>query len=277
MHLRYFPVRADLREFFGVYYVFETPTRAFQPLCAELGNLRFVLEGGGVTVWPNGSLRPVPDASVVGPTMSAYTIDAQAGTKVFGVGVLPYGWDVLFRFSAERLADQQEDLSAFMGTRALELLDRLRHARSDEERVAVADAYFGALLGSRKPRRRFPGELESWLLQPDVHGIDDLVEALDVSRRQVDRLAKYYFGASPKALQRKYRALHALTRISLDQPSHWFDASGEGFYDQSHFIKEFKQFVGSTPKAFMGEAAVLMSHSIKLRARATHKPPLELL
>ena len=238
-------------------------------------NIRFTLAGGGTMYWASGRSAYLDQAALVGPTMAAFAFSVRAGTRVFGVGVLPYGWDALFGFSAEELMDQTADLPSVLGPEAGAALDAMRNASDDAEVIAIADRFFAAAINARAARvRRFPEPLETWLLKPDALGLDALVDLLDVSRRTTDRLAKYYFGASPKALQRKYRALHALTRLSLEQPSHWYDASGEGFYDQSHFIKEFKTFVGATPSEFMGEKAVLMSRSIRLRARATHKPPV---
>ncbi len=280
MDLRYYPVRPDLRELFGVYYSFESAGHVHQPICAELGNIRIVLDGAGGIHWPDGRSAHFTEATVVGPTMSAYAVTATPGTRVFGIGILPYGWDALFGFSAAELTDRICNLRDCFGPAnnrlVNEMTERMKGARDWRECAAIADHYLQLFAMARLDKiKRFPAGLEDWLLNPDRHGLDELVDLMDVSRRQTDRLAKYYFGASPKALQRKYRALHTLTRMSLGADSTWWEENGHGFYDQSHFIKEFKTFVGATPTQFLGDGAVLMAKSIQMRSRATHKPPLK--
>ncbi|NOX95748.1 MAG: helix-turn-helix domain-containing protein [Alphaproteobacteria bacterium] len=88
--------------------------------------------------------------------------------------------------------------------------------------------------------------------------IDKLIDVMDVSRRQTDRISKQIFGASPKLLQRKYRALRAADHIRTGQTLGAM-AAGQSFYDQSHYIKEFRSFIGVTPQQFAGNQAALIS------------------
>jgi len=126
----------------------------------------------------------------------------------------------------------------------------VQNADSPKEMAAICDRYFAALLERRANRPNpYPQALEDWLLNDDDLDLDRLMSMMDVSRRQTDRLAKKFFGASPKLLQRKYRALRAADRIRASNAP-WQSAAGPGFYDQSHFIKEFKTFVGVTPAQF---------------------------
>ncbi|MGB7407607.1 MAG: AraC family transcriptional regulator, partial [Pontixanthobacter sp.] len=87
-----------------------------------------------------------------------------------------------------------------------------------------------------------------WLggaLDPNV---EDLFAAAPYSRRQVQRLVERFFGLSPKALARKYRAVRAAMLMSLPQLSDEMDAElAEAFYDQSHMIREIRLFAGRTP------------------------------
>ena len=273
MKLKYYPVADDLKDYFGTYYVFECDEPVYQPICAELGNIRFVTSGDARLHWPDGRTSDFPKSSITGPTMSAYALEARSAARAFGVGVLPFGWDALFGFSAEKLLDRLGDLETYFGDEARATHDRMRDS-SDEEMVAAADGFLRRQVEKRRDHiKRFPAPLEEWLLQPDAEGLNRLLEMMDVSHRQIDRLAKYYFGASPKALQRKYRALLALTRISLGEAENWAEAGGDLYYDQSHFIREFKHFVGATPQEFIRNKPVLLAKSIELRARAMHRKP----
>ena len=252
MKLRYYLPRADLRDLVRAYYVFETEAEARQPLCAELGNIRFTLNGAGRLVFRDGAVAPFSPATIIGPTSAAYALDAQAKTRVFGAGVLPMGWALLFGVPADQLADRMEDLVAVAGPEAARVAEEMRNTEDELLLVDAADRFFSRLRDRNGARcsRAFPYEMQRWLLDPEDLVLDRLVARMDVSRRQTDRLAKLFFGASPKLLQRKYRALRAADRIRMGEAADWLDAAGESFYDQSHFIKEFKTFLGATPTAY---------------------------
>ena len=90
--------------------------------------------------------------------------------------------------------------------------------------------------------------VNAWLgssLNPDI---SDLLEKAAYSERQVQRLTERYFGLSPQALARKYRALRAAAFLSFPTLAPEFEAElGDAFFDQSHMIREINRFVGRTP------------------------------
>ena len=95
-----------------------------------------------------------------------------------------------------------------------------------------------------------------------------------MSARSVERLARRIYGASPKLLARKYRTLNAAVRMGNGDIPGWADVVGSAYYDQSHFIREFKQFVGITPTRFVIEAAPLMRLTIVRRRMMPDMPKL---
>ncbi|MEZ5892228.1 MAG: AraC family transcriptional regulator [Parvularculaceae bacterium] len=269
MELRYHLPRADLLEFVRAYYVYETSESALQPLCAEMGNIRVVLNGGGILHTPDGRQHYNSSAFLIGPTLGACFMEAEPNTKVFGIGIRPKGWMLLCGMSAEEAADQVIDLTAFAGGLARSAIDELRNASDMASMAAAADRFFASLIARRVSRSTagYSDALAHWLLDPGELGIDDLMAAMDVSRRTTDRIAKLYFGASPKYLQRKYRALRAADRIRAGVGD-WMSAAGGPYYDQSHFIKEFRTFVGVTPGQFIGHQASLIA---EIQSRRTIK------
>ena len=76
----------------------------------------------------------------------------------------------------------------------------------------------------------------------------------NISSRQLQRLFQTYVGVSPKWLIRKYRIYEILIR--LEQPdNHQVDwqqmVLDLEYVDQSHFINDFKSFVGDTPQEYL--------------------------
>jgi len=268
MELEYYLPRQDLQGYVRAYYYFATDVAAVQPLCAELGNIRILLNGSGELYMPGAQASTrITSTFLIGPTMGAYRMHAHAGTRVFGVGIRPRGWIKLFSINAHEAADRVFDLSDVARRVASVVLDEVHNADDPHEMAAICDRYFTALLERRAKRRvLYPQAIEDWLLHDETLDLDRLIAMTGVSRRQTERLAKKHFGASPKLLQRKYRALRAADTIRAGK-SPWQNAAGPGYYDQSHFIKEFKTFIGVTPAQYFTAQTELMR---EVQAKRSH-------
>jgi AraC-like DNA-binding protein len=122
-----------------------------------------------------------------------------------------------------------------------------------DETVARSRNFFAT---TKQPALWFIRATEAWLESSLVPEITELETATGLSRRQIERLAKQYFGGPPKFMIRKYRALRAANAIAQGKGD-WQDYMDGTFYDQSHFIREIKEFTGMTPSAIRGSASPL--------------------
>ncbi|MCW5517473.1 AraC family transcriptional regulator [Muriicola sp. Z0-33] len=72
------------------------------------------------------------------------------------------------------------------------------------------------------------------------------------SQKHLIQQFKNYFGLTPKLLHRIYRFNEILKQIQNKQQIKWSQIAYEfGYSDQSHFIKEFKEFSGFNPSEFI--------------------------
>lgn len=255
--LRYFAPAAPLRAWVSSYYLFEVSSPLIaDTLRAELPQVRFLIEGSGSFAYGARAPVAVPETALCGPSDVAMHFAAVGPLRLLGAGLLPAGWAALVGAGASEFADQVIDLGAVAGRAAGIALDRMREARRVREMVAAADAFFLLLsMRAKPPPLWFTRAADEWLagsINPDVNA---LIAATGMSARQVERLALRVYGASPKLLSRKYRALQAAVRLGLQPRMHWEDAAAGVFYDQSHFIREFRQFVGMTPTQFTAPGA----------------------
>lgn len=88
-------------------------------------------------------------------------------------------------------------------------------------------------------------------IQRGIPSIDALSQQMNISQRQLERLFQQQVGLSPKSYARLLRIDAA--RKALKQPVASLTDLGLnlGFYDQSHFIREFKTVIGMTPSAYV--------------------------
>lgn len=273
--LHYFEPAPDLRTLISAYYFFWADLPHVDDVMrADLGQLRFMLNGHGHYVL-GGSLRvKTPDACLLGPSMTATRIDVSGPVAVFGVGLHPAGWAALVREDASLHADAACcALGRFDGL--LDgMLETLRAAPDAAAMVAAADTIFQAIAARSPPP---PLELtritDSWLTGETDPSVDALVAALGVSPRQAERLTKRIYGAPPKLLARKYRTLRAASLIGTSE-LHWSDAVGDAFCDQSHFIRDFKRFTGLTPTQFQCDPPPITRLTLQRRMIVANIAPL---
>lgn len=272
--LRYFEPAADLRGLISSYYLFRADLPHIADVMrADLGQLRFMLKGKGNYIFADRVIE-TPAVCLLGPSTAATSFDVVGPLLVFGIGLHPAGWAALIRDDASRHANRAVDAVPVLGPLMDDALDAMRHAVDARTMVGVADVVMRALKArSVEPPFHFTRIIDAWLTgAPDPH-VDELVAGLGISARQVERLVNKIYGAPPKLLARKYRSLRAASLIGTSK-LHWSDAAGDAFFDQSHFIRDFKRFTGLTPSQFQNDPPPVTRLTLQRRVIESEIAPL---
>jgi AraC-like DNA-binding protein len=275
----YYEPCAPLQKLVSSYYFVSLPFEIADIMRAEIANVRFVLNGA-VSSDLMGEMVPFsrPSAILCGSTQRWSNIHFTAGASVFGAAITPLGWCKLFGYSAEEAADRILPLADNIPATSRALMDAVFGASGQKEAVAAADKFFMSLVSDRwRIREDFIEQVTKWIVDPEPNEIEHLLNNVDLSHRQVDRLCKAYFGASPKKLHRKFRALHAANRLAWDDLTDWREIARTGYYDQAHFIREFKEFNGRTPQDFIDGPHILVRMTLAERRKINHGSPFSLV
>src|SRR6185436_10527695 len=81
--------------------------------------------------------------------------------------------------------------------------------------------------------------------------VASLCEELAVTERSLERIFRTYVGLSPKFFARIVRFSKIFALVRQEDPS-WSELAFEtGYYDQSHFIRNFKAFTGEDPTRYL--------------------------
>ncbi len=117
----------------------------------------------------------------------------------------------------------------------------------------LLDIFFLKHLEKNAPTadHRFYNAIERILkTQGNLHILKDLDTG--ISPRQLRRLFEFYIGDTAKTFSQVVRfqsVINGKTSVqALCKNNFFLDL----YYDQSHFIKEFKQFYGATPREVLG-------------------------
>lgn len=84
--------------------------------------------------------------------------------------------------------------------------------------------------------------------------VEQLSQRTGMSVRQLQRLFHKYVGVTPKWVIKRFRLQEAAERIEKDASKPWAELAIElGYFDQAHFIKDFKAVLGKSPAAYRAE------------------------
>ena len=173
---------------------------------------------------------------------------------IFGIILQPHAIPVLFNTPSSAVKNQLVDFHDLLGTEGRTITEMIVNAKNNTERVQIANG----LLESKLKENRRP-EI-SFAVQKiyEAKGMIDmkwLVYQSCLSQRQFERNFKEYVGFSAKSFMNivRFKSLIStykkggknLTRLAYDF----------GYYDQAHFIKEFRIFSGYTPGDYFGGQA----------------------
>ncbi|MDQ4421370.1 AraC family transcriptional regulator [Sphingobium sp. DEHP117] len=268
VELNYWEPSEKLRYFFGSIYRFTTNTSRYKDMTrADMPQLRFMVSGHGNYEFCNGEVQPTPEVCMVGPTMGATRFLLQSPAIVYGVSVLPLGWLAMCGPDASEAVDTLFDVGKRMGERFHTELERLRAEADADEAVAGLWTFLESELKPVDDQMiRLVSAIDEWLSESDSPQIEDIVAATGLSARQLARYTNKLYGAPPKLLARKYRALRCASQIVIDKKN-WTELCDEGnFYDQSHFIREIKQFLGHTPHQLLHDPTAVARLTVQRRA-----------
>ncbi|WP_229253990.1 helix-turn-helix domain-containing protein [Dyadobacter sp. NIV53] len=171
-----------------------------------------------------------------------------------GVRFLPAMFPVLFKVNASELSNRWEYLNVVLPETASFISQEFYNEMTSEQIKTVFDQYFNQIL-SQSVTEPDPRLLNAVSIILENFGVLHVESDLDVgvSVRQLRRLFEFYIGSSAKTFSQVVRFQNILrakpSQQSLRENKLVFDA---GYYDQAHFIKEFKNFYGVTPSRAFG-------------------------
>jgi AraC-like DNA-binding protein len=268
IQLDYIVPAAELAPYVTLFYRFQADVPEFVDTeRADHAQFRFRFSPGiSEYFFPDGTVQQAPPYHIVGATSGAVKLRVAGPVSVFGMGLTPMGWAAMLGTDASALANRVIDAETIFGREVARTAALIRVAPDGDAMAAAVAPLLHALIGGneQRPTLTFVRMVDAWLAGSPSPDIDALAAASALSRRQVERRCNTLYGAPPKTLARKYRALRAAVAMASHDPA--LDSlCTEGFYDQSHMIREIKHFTGMTPGQVQHDSSVLMQLTVQQR------------
>jgi AraC-like DNA-binding protein len=272
IRVRFHQPPVPLRRYFTTFHLLDVTAAPGVVLADQLhpewANLRFHSGSMPIAETQGGELLADTAFPVTGPSCQSVHFSLGA-TRMWGVGLLPLGWAKFIGEPADAFADRLVDGNAhpaFAGFASL--AQTLFGALPDEagELARITDYFVGRAGRPLADEARIQA-IHGALVDPDIVTVAALIDRTGIGSRTVERICRRAFGFAPKSLLRRQRFMRSLAKFMLDPGLTWIGALDSHYHDQAQFVRDFRAFMGMTPRQYAALDHPILGAFMQERAR----------
>lgn len=169
--------------------------------------------------------------------------------RVFGIKFRPGAFYPFIKSPVSRLTDRSISFPDVFGFDCTPLEQALLSLTNECQMIALVEHFLREHLPERDETVELINAIIDCIIEDRaINKVDDIAARLSLSKRTLQRLFSQYVGVSPKWVIKRSRLHEAAEQLAhgnaVDLPRMALDL---GYFDQAHFIKDFKTIVGLTP------------------------------
>jgi len=171
---------------------------------------------------------------------------------MIGVNLRPTAPYQLFGLQMVKLTDRVVDLEPVLGRVDMEMSKIFNSDMSPGKRMKLVERWLERMIRPDHDRRsaRVTEVVETIFRHKGLNDIESFSKKMSVSSRHLERDFKNVVGLTSKFFCRIIRFNH-IFEVMKTGDARWIDiALRAGYFDQSHFIKNFKEFTGENPSQY---------------------------
>lgn len=187
---------------------------------------------------------------ICGQQTTYYDLSLSGKTGIILIVFRPHGVKPFFSFPLVELLNENLSLQELLNNETIELEDKLLNAPNNKQRIVLLENFLIKRLIHKNEFERVDRAIKTIEYAKGQIKTQDIACEVCLGIKQFERIFSKYVGINPKkyasivrfqnAIQMNSKRKRNLTQIAVDN----------GYYDQSHFIREFKSLTGLTPKVF---------------------------
>lgn len=256
MHYQTFDPSETLKPFINCYWILESPAETIpekQRIVPD-GCMEMIFHYGDLYrqyLNENNSIVQ-PRCFVIGQLTTPLYIQATGKTGIFSVRFHPGGFSPFSSYPLKEMENTAIALEKIFGELAAPLEEKILSANDPVQQITIIEQFLTErMLHADNVDRLVKSTVDTMLTINGQISIDELSQQMQVHRKQLERKFSTAVGLSPKQLSKIIRLQATLKLLvnnrvtSLTALAHEAD-----YYDQAHFIKDFKEFTGVSPKKF---------------------------
>lgn len=216
-----------------------TPTLLFQTAKGQIKNSSNYLTLFGQTVFPD-------------------TLTVNGNFTLIAYFLKPHSLISLFEISAQELTDNPIDLNLLSHGKTANIQEQLLNATSTIQMLALLDDYLYSLTTKNKSDSCLIKYATTKIIQnPGNKILREVQSELCVTERTFQRMFERNVGVSPNQFRRICQFNNAFQQLNRERTKSLTDITFDnGYADQSHFIRAFREFTNSTPTEYLSRGTL---------------------
>lgn len=205
---------------------------------------------GNLSYWGTGQQHHLASAGITGLTDTYRTFQNTTGTGSVLVVFRENGAARFLKTPLHELFGESLSLDHFFDRPSLaQLQEQLAGAQSDPARIALVEQFLIRHIRDQPTDLLVRSALHAIHQSQGSIRISELAKQLNTSASPLEKRFRAEVGASPKKFATIVRARHVLN--AMQNGNQGYAGYLASYYDQAHFIKDFKKFAAVTPEQYL--------------------------
>jgi AraC-like DNA-binding protein len=247
-----------LKPYVRHYYIFESDSDAeFEDTVFPSGDMEAIFNLGDGT-WESS----VDDQFIITPKIELWgqitkplAIRSKGKHTMLGIKFFTHSASYFFNNEIGAFNDQISDLVDLMGNPVKILHAQLLETKDETKRIELIETFLLKKLISNEKKLfrvdKVAHILKSIKINPAENNISNIASRHGITPRYLHKLIYQHTGLSPSSFNKINRFQLSLKLITKNDQPFTAIAYDSGYFDQSHFIRDFKSFTGFTPSAYL--------------------------
>lgn len=254
-----FEPNSELAEFIKCYWTLES-TKENTPVKNTIvpdGTMKLIFHYGDTYKHHlnNGESIILPKCFLIGQLTKPYVVEPLGITGSFVVRFHPNGFLPFSTVPIKEMENTAVPIDKLFGKDGEQIGKNILNANSTSERIVLIETFLlKRLINKQTIDNVVKSTIETILTANGQFSVNEHSQQNNINRRQLTRKFSATIGLSPKQLSKTIRIQATLKKLLTSKVTSFTDLAYENeYFDQAHFIKDFKEFTGLTPKEFYGD------------------------
>ena len=256
-----------MKEYVKCYYIYESETNvAFGDIVFPSGCIEIIFNLG-TGKWQTAvgdAFVTTPSIELWGQIIRPLPVKSTGKNTMLGIRFFPHAASCFLNDTIGSFNNLVLDLSDVSDKAVNILYSRLLETTAWNKRLELIERFLLSRLSLSERKRSkvgVVGSIMNEISQDDFFdNIENVASRYGITSRYLQKLFLQYTGLTPKLYSKINRFQNSLRLVTKKEISLTSIAYDCGYFDQSHFIREFKSFTGFTPSAYaLGSSPITLA------------------
>ena len=261
LHMKYetYKPGPDLEDFVKCYWTLKVEREKVPPRQRIIpdGCMEMIFHHGDLfkQYLQSGEAIEQPRCFVFGQITCPLEVEPTGAVDIFSVRFCPEGFTPFATVPVVDIENRAVSLEDLFGLEGKIFQEHVLSAVSVQDRIGFCEQFLKKrFVTNESVDRTVKACVDCMLSLNGQISVSGLSEEMNMHRRQIERRFAITIGLSPKQLAKVLRLQGALKRLMHKNYNSLTELAYEGeYYDQAHFIRDFKEFTGLTPRQYYSD------------------------